>query len=56
MVAALPSENDGEDLAEQYSVVADKLTTRTRVCCLNGTPATHILVWTRLNGTRTKTR
>jgi hypothetical protein len=47
--AAVPTENAGKDLAEQFSIVGSKLTTQARIFTRDGTPATHILVWTRLN-------
>jgi len=54
--AALPSENEGKDFAEQFSIVGDKLTTRSPISGPTGSPATHILVWTRLsNGSQAKT-
>jgi hypothetical protein len=54
--AAFPSENIGKDVAEQFSIADDRLITRSRITRPNGTPATHILIWTRLSsGSRTTT-
>lgn len=47
--AAVPNENAGKDLAEQFSIVGSKLTTQSRVSGSNGVAVTHVLVWTRLN-------
>lgn len=49
MGAALPSEDEGQDRTEQFSLAGGKLTTRSRPHRTDGTVATHLLVWTRLN-------
>lgn len=47
--AALPSESTGKDIAEQFSIVGGRLTTRSRTSGPDATPATHVLLWTRLD-------
>lgn len=56
--AALPSENEGKDISEQFSIAGDELTTQSPTIRPDGTRVTHVLVWTRLNtnkGKSTKT-
>ena len=45
---ALPREDEGKDVEQQFSVVGKKLTTRSRISGPGGTSGTHSLVWTRL--------
>lgn len=49
MDAALPRENMGKDMAVQFSIAGNKLTTRSRISGSDAMPTTHVLVWDRLN-------
>lgn len=47
--AALPSDNEGKDIVQQFSIAGDELTTRARAVGSDGATRTQVLVWTRLN-------
>jgi Lipocalin-like domain len=49
MDAALPREDMGKDIAEQFSIFGNQLTTRSRTFGPDSMPAIHVLVWSRLN-------
>lgn len=47
--AALPNENTGKDIAEEFSIVGNKLIMRSHTSGPDAMPATRVLVWSRVN-------
>lgn len=46
---ALPNDNIGKEIAEQFSIVGNKLTTRSSTSRPGALPATRVFMWNRLN-------